>query len=248
MHVDLRRLSKIDSVIARFNRLPYDDNCIDLSDTYLFEKSPETIIKIFRAIPAGANRVFLSDNELYSFSSENLIRILQAIPNHVRRLSLSGNSFNLMLASEFALVLSDVLIKFDHIDLSDNALSSKTDLELSDICKAFKANTSSLSLTKNKLNELSLESLRALRNALPHVRKVYLSQSEVTKMTTEKRNALADIFPNVNSVALSNDRREFVLGRNGFINPVERLPFFNRAIGQQRVPMLADSSEAKAGI
>ena len=89
--------------------------------------------------------------------------------------------------------------------MSWNDLCEKSGAELAEAFKGIPASVTSLDLSGNSLQKLSVEEINKLSDSFAKVQTIILSMNEINAMTKEQRIALKSVFPNIQDVILLDD-------------------------------------------
>jgi ABC-type thiamine transport system ATPase subunit len=90
--------------------------------------------------------------------------------------------------------------------LSRNGLGyNKSGAELAEAFKGIPASVTSLDLSRNGLQKLSVEEINKLSDSFAKVQTIALSVKEINAMTKEQRVALKSVFLNIQNVVLLDD-------------------------------------------
>ena len=112
-----------------------------------------------------------------------------------------------------------------------NDLDNKSGTELTQAFSALPDSVTSLNLSSNFLNEIPLEELTKLSNALSKIETITLSESEIKQMEQRNRAAFTAIFPNIKTIILLDNSGAI---RGG--NDLEAGHYFASKLGLTKIP------------
>ena len=202
-------------------------------------KSGAEIAHAVAALPASVSSLNLRFNSLGNKSGAELAQAFAALPASVSSLDVSYNSLDLKSGAELAQAFAALPTSVNSLDVSENSLGNKSGAELAQAFVALPASVSSLHLSGNYFDQLPLEELNKLRNSLPNIETITLSESEIAQMEPMSRAALKAIFPNIKTIILLDNYGAI---RGG--NDLEACHYFASKLGLTKIPPSLKSNVA----
>ncbi|WP_131781594.1 hypothetical protein [Legionella gresilensis] len=202
MKFKLKGLKDADSTSLSkfFNSIPNDTTELKLNGSKLYNKKIDDLIAAFKLIPSSVASLDLSENMLRKMHTDKLLRLITAIPQSITTINLRKNNLWHKSVDDLASVFAAFSPNVKKLILGENQFRDKKTLDLSIAFKALPESVIELNLCKSHLNCLSIKNLNQMKNSLPYIQTVILSQGEIERMTTKQRIALASSFPNLKKI------------------------------------------------